>query len=506
VPPRPRPIRVKPNWRDKLVGALFGPRRGVQHAVNRTLLGLDDGWDVTGGGRLHRNFRGVGGDADAHQPSATLWEIREQTRHHDRNSALLSGVLDLATNQILGGEDFHFRAGSSDHGWNRTTEAYITERMGEEHFHQTGELDFVEGSKLTLRAIWVDGDILHVETSPSGALQTFEAHELVTPLKRTVRIINGVGKNAKNQTVAYYVGKRTYKVWKNGWVADTHSAQRIPADRALFPAFRKRFNATRGIPYLASALARFDSLDDYLDSEIAAAQMNAKWGLKIPPDLSDDSDLPGYETRGSDPNATSNSSETFDQVLRMEAGQVFELNPGEDLAMVAADRPGDNFTPFTTMMAQIVGVGVGVPVILFLLDFSKVNYSSLRGGMQVVQRNWEGWQRFMRRRWCMPWYRRQIRRGIAARDLDPAPDGFTYEGRAIFPAWPWVDPEKEAKAFEIMLDNHIETLSEIIRRRGRDPEEVLREAGEDLQRLQRHGLERKRPTGTPQPARQDTED
>ena len=141
-------------------------------------------------------------------------------------------------------------------------------------------------------------------------------------------------------------------------------------------------------------------------------------------------------------------------------------------------------------MARIVGAALGFPLELLLLDFSKSSWSSSRTSLQEARRTFRWWQRFAENRICRPWYRWQIGRGIALGELPP--DGRLHLMRPKWPGWSYVNPKQEAEANQIQRANATKSISQIIRERGDDPQEVFDELEADYKELARRAI----PVGT----------
>ena len=440
----------------------------------------DDGYTIAQAQRTRRRYSGGGGSADMQDTQDRLWQLREIARKHDRQSPLLAGALNTGVSQIVGPQ-FKFRPNTGDEGFDTAAEQWIEEQQQPDICDVRGERDFTEILGGTLRAWWTDGDVLHRRVA-GGALQTWEADQVVSPRGVDTgdkNIVNGLEKAPSGRTVAYWVTKAGTRA-VNGFVGAMDDITRISANQCWLPAYRKRFNQGRGAPFVASALSFYDRFWGYLDDEALAAGMNAKLGLQITHDPVDTDEPSGTQIR-TDPNADSNTETSFDRVLRMETGQVFDMNLGEEVKMVGASRPGDTFEPYCITACRVLGVGLGFPLELFLLDFSKSNYSSSKAVLEVTHRSFRGWQRSLCNQFCMPWYRWQIDRGIASRALPPIPNA--HKAQCVWPAWAYIDPEKEAKANRITLEDRIESPQQIIRERGRDPDDVVREWSEWQKKL-----------------------
>ena len=441
------------------------------------------GYEITVSSRTRRALSiisGLAAGADRHQDSHTLGRLREICRMHDRQSALFSGLLDRAVSNIFGAS-FDFIPATGDRDMNEVAKRYITRRMEARFADAAGERDLPEIAAASLRAVWNDGDILHAMRK-DGSLATFEADQVVTPSGYSSeagrRIVMGVELDDNNRHLGYRVKVRKTSN-DTGMVRRDGGSERIPKRFALFSAYRKRFGQTRGVPFLAAALGIFDRTSNYLDYEQLAAEGNAMLGFKIKKEPS------GVDLDGVEDNEYA-SSDTFEKIQKMEPFEVFDLAPGEDVDMIGSQRPGSNFEPYIITCCRIIGVAVGFPLELMLLDFSRTNYSSARASLGEGRRMFRMWQRFSGRTLCEPWYRWQIARGIATGEL-PA-DGRLFGVRCQWPAWEYIDPYKEAMGNKVALENRTKSISECIRERGGEPSEVFAEIAEDKKTLETLGV------------------
>ena len=313
---------------------------------------------------------------------------------------------------------------------------------------------------------------------------TFEAHEIESSHNRA-DIVMGVEKNSHGAHVAYWVRQVKAAGAGGGQVADKH--RRIPAGQAFRPAFLKRFSQTRGVPFAAAILSFASRFTNYIDFEAVAAELNSMLGYQINRDPTDaditDGEPPGTTTS----EATDGQESTFDKLQRMEPAMVFDLAPGEKVNMIGAERPGANFDSYIITCCRIIGVGVGLPLELFLKDFSKTNYSSARASLAEARRSFRRWQRLAEDDLCLPWYRWQIARGIASGAL-PA-DGRCYQVECNWPVWEYLDPEKDARANVMQMGTMTKSPIEVIRERGRNPRKVVKEIAEYKQMCADEGLE-----------------
>ena len=445
------------------------------------------GFQVTQSSRLRRAVSfvmGLTASADMHLDKMTLSKLREYCRMHDRRSALFSGLLDRAIDNIFGA-DFDFVPRTKDAALNKKVKKYIHQRMEPQNADAAGELDYVKMCHLGLRAVWNDGDFAGIKR-PDGSLMMFEADQIETPSNFSGdNVTLGVEKDPRGRPTALHLRQRP--AGKDGFTVSASKSQsaRVLRQNVLWPAFRKRFGQTRGLPVIAAALSSYGRLDNYLEFESLAAEANAMMGLQINKEPGGDIDSI-QSPAGSEDNEDTSTSSTFEKVQKMEPFQVFDMLPGEEIKMVGATRPGESFSPYTIMMCRIVGVAIGYPLELILLDSSQGNFSNYRGAMLIAQKNFRRWQRFFERDWCMPWYRWQIARGIASGELPANPEIFTVGLQ--WPGWPYIKPLEDAEADEINVRLLKKSVSQCVREMGFEPEEVFEEIADERNLFDKLGI------------------
>lgn len=435
------------------------------------------GMDVAGSDRTRRRFAHIAGlyaSADRQMQYTNLGKLRELCRAHDRQSALISGILNRALDNIFG-DSFGFIPDTGDDGLNVAAKAYIDRRMEAKYCDAAGVDDFVTMGRTSIRGVWTDGDSLLV-FRPDGSMIPFEADQILNPRDKPTTgssTILGVETDSLGRHLKYHVSQRP----EYGRTAITRA---VNPSNCLFPAYRTRHRQRRGLPYLAAAMSIFERLDGFIDNETFAAELNARSAVKITmPPTEDDPD-------GVEANEDTATNDTFSKVQKMEGGEVFQCLPGEDIGMVESTRPGPMFDTYIITVARIVGAAVGFPLELTLLDFSKTSWSSGRLGMEEARRTFRFWQRFADVHICNPWYRRQITRGVATGEL-PADDRL-YLHRSNWTKWPYIQPQQAAMANQIQMANRTKSISACIREQGEDPDAVFAEIASDNEKLAKLGV------------------
>jgi len=124
----------------------------------------------------------------------------------------------------------------------------------------------------------------------------------------------------------------------------------------------------------------------------------------------------------------------------------------------------------------MLGAGLGMPYEIILRDFSKTNYSSARASLGQAYRIFRAWQQLIVDAYCQPVWAQLLEEAYYMGEL-PAPGFEKYiheytRAQWITPGWQHVDPLKEAKAQELLVNNNFMSRSEVCASLGTDWEAV----------------------------------
>jgi lambda family phage portal protein len=144
---------------------------------------------------------------------------------------------------------------------------------------------------------------------------------------------------------------------------------RAKADVVLHGFKTYRPGQLRGISPFSPAVLVTHDLHDYLESEIDAAKMAAKYLAFVTKQEGVNTGLLDGET------GTADEGKKLDE---MENAIIEYLQTGEGIEIATNPRPGTNFAPFVKLMLTMISATVGVPYELLSMDYSKMNYSTGR--------------------------------------------------------------------------------------------------------------------------------
>jgi lambda family phage portal protein len=296
----------------------------------------------------------------------------------------------------------------------------------------------------------------------------------VVPGQPAVDIYQGIEYNRfTGQVIAYHF------IDPDNW----GNPVRIEAEDVIHGFDTLRPGQLRGISPFAAGLLLAHDLQEYMDAEIDTAKLAAKYLAFVK------SPAPGGRQLGL---GTDDDSEDQEYVEEMENAIIEYLNPGEEIEIASNPRPGSNFPPMVRLLLCMMSVTTGVPYEILSGDYQHLNYSTSRTARNdfifhlrpIIARH----VRQFCQRATLPFFDYAVMTGKLS-----IPNYFTNPHvwrRAEWqpPGMESIDPLRETKAWIDSTKAHIRSPQEVIRARGRDPEDVLREIQEFQEWEQDMGL------------------
>jgi len=368
--------------------------------------------------------------------------------------------------------------GSQDDGANRSVERALKDWSQGKHCDVSGRMTYPDMQRLWISTVGKDGESIVRKWQGPGkygyALEFIDTLMLdigLNDTRSTNEIIMGVEVDAAMRPVRYYFKDAKSSVYGAYQSGPKHV--HVRAEDIMHSFMVEDAGQVRGWPWLSVSLPRMHMLDGYED----AALVNARWGANTVAVLRSDPEhyqgpMPGD---GTDGDGT--------PLIDSEMGEIPDIGT-RMLDKFESEYPKGEFPSFVQHNLRGVAAGLGIPYHTLTGDLTGANYSSLREGKLDGSDLWLTLQDWMRGEFIIPNHNAFIENALAvgAITLDngkPLPmiklDKFQaadHQGRR----WAWVDPAKEMAAKVQGIDAHITTISETIRERGRDPEEVFREA------------------------------
>lgn len=461
---------------DKII-SIFSPSAAVRRMRDRQILSYYEA------GRLdkQRKQRKEKGSGDSALLTAGS-SLREQARHLDQNHDLSRGLLNTIVQNVIGpygiGVEPMPRNKNGDLLVDFAKQIDKRYRVWSERPEVTLRHDRPSMERLLARSWLRDGDVfsqiisgnlkyLTHGTSVPLSIEMIESDMVPYDYNGTNganRIIAGIELNAWKRAVAYHMYKEHPGDFLSiGRLSTNQQIKRVDASNILHLMMTdSRIGQTRGTSIFAALLGRLDDIKDYEESERIAAKVAASMAAYIKkgtPDVYDEElDINGDIT---------------ERDMKFRPGLIFDdLRPGEEIGTIDTTRPNTGLESYRNGQLRALAAG------------SYITYSSLSrnyDGTYSAQRQElvEGWASYgvlaseFISQFTRPCYKAFINAELMhgglllPSDIDPD----TIDDALFLPPhMPWIDPSKEAKAYELLERNGHASGPEIIRRRGLRPD------------------------------------
>jgi lambda family phage portal protein len=424
-----------------------------------------------------RNNRSDNSAADVLAQSSAV-ELRGQARQLEQNSDLVTGLLDTLVRNVIGPRGIGLESsprknnGDIDTALAEEIEALYVEF--EKQPEVTRSFSGAKGDRLACRSWLRDGEVLNRHymgavpglkhaTAIPYSYEYLESDFLPFDSDEKRRIVQGVQKGKFGNPVSYHL------LQEHPGASLSWRAQTVPVNAGEIShlRFQQRLHMTRGVSILAACVNRLNDIKDYEESERVAARVAAT--------------MVAYIRRGSDelwqtPVDDEGNAVTRRRLINFEPGMTFDdLDPGEDVGTIESNRPSPLLTDYLKTMYRMVASGT-------MSSFSSVtkNYDGTYSAQrQELVDQWGSYE-LLGAEFVEQIKSQQFDRFVRMAVLSGVLKVPEYIDRStlvnaefILPTMPWVDPQKEAKANEVLLQQGLESPQRIIRKRGAKPRDVI---------------------------------
>lgn len=451
-------------------------------------------YEATTPGRLRKWNRNHGSGNQA--ATGAIGPLRDFARQLERNHDISRGILSILVRNTVGSNGIGVEPQPKDA--NGEIHDDFAEQLDNLHteWSQRPEVtwtyDRAGMEQMLCRSWFRDGEVLaqrvmgYLQTLDHGSrvpysIEMIEADLL--PLDYTdpnAGILHGVERNAWGRPVAYHL----YKHHPNDpGVPFVPDRKRVSADLINHLKAVDRINQVRGVSHFASVLARLDDIKDYEESERVAAKIAASIAAVIrkgSPDMYDPSQF-----------LNPDGSARAERSMRMEPGTFIDgLLPGEDVSMMDSKRPNSGLKDFRNGQVRAVASGTDVSYSAASKDYDG-SYSALRQELVDQYSAYATLSNAFIGMIARPIYQGFVSTAMLSgaikvpRGVDP---NTVTDALYVPPQIPWIDPQREATANEIMEDRAWMSAPDIIRRRGGKPRDTAKQQAAWLRMKDKLGI------------------
>lgn len=257
---------------------------------------------------------------------------------------------------------------------------------------------------------------------------------------------------------------------------------RVPADQVVHGFVTEMASQRRGLPWMSTSLFRLHHLEGFENAAVQNARAGAsKMGF-----------IQYKEGFGPEADEGCDVASTIDA----EPLSFHELPEGAELAKFDPQYPNGEFAVFHKAMMRGAAAGMGVQYNTLANDLEGVNFSSIRQGALDEREHWKSMQEWLMEDLMGPVYAAWLRYSLLAGKITTDTGrqvGFErfaacldviWQGRR----WPWIDPRADVDGAIAECRAGMNSFSNVIRERGRDPQEVFTELAQDLKDMSAAGI------------------
>ena len=256
----------------------------------------------------------------------------------------------------------------------------------------------------------------------------------------------------------------------------------IPASEILHNFYADEAGVGRGMTTLATVLTALDQLSAYQKAVIASEQIAAS---KV-----------GFVSRKNQDAEELETNPTIDAT----PGSFVELPENYELHSWTPSGSGANFGEVIKTLIRIIASGVRMSYNSLANDLQSTSYSSIRSGMLQERTTFKTIQA-RRVADCRRFFAIVVAYAIETKKLS-LPSSVTLAqvldaANFVPKGFDWIDPEKDAKAVVLQVNNGLASKSQLLQEKGTDYETVLAQIQKDKALEEKYGFVA---TATPAPA------
>lgn len=307
---------------------------------------------------------------------------------------------------------------------------------------------------------WLDS----TRTTPAGA--------------NGARIVNGIEYDVLGRVAAY-------------WLWDSHpgdvsvlrsmrtQSRRVDAKSIIHLYTPDRPGQGRGFTRLAPVIARVRDLQLYEDAELARKNLETRLGVLYS----------GDPALMANPAADADGTATAADVNRgnlgdLPSGAMTQLPTGSQVTVVEP-KAAPGYVDYVKYQLHLIAAGMGVTYEMLTGDMREVNFSSARVRLLDFRRNVEQMQWLVLvPRLLEPVHRAFIDAAVLGGQLRTR----DYKCDFSTPKWDYVNPAQEVAADIDEISVGLSSISEKLRRRGYNPDDVYAEIASDMDKFRKLGI------------------
>lgn len=417
--------------------------------------------------------------------------LRARARDVAKNNDYAKRYLELLKTNVIGKDGIRLQARSkSGRGVLDASANTMIEQAWKEfsRFGQcdvTGTLSMVEAQRLFIASAARDGEVL-VRLYPGFRNYSGFAFQFLDPdlldenhnedLGNNRYIRMGVEFSSSGMPIAYHLTPISNDRVR-GKPSRPAQRERVLAGEMIH-AFRPDYaQQSRGFTWMHAAMVELHHLAAFQEAAIIAARIGAS--------------TMGFFTEQTPEGMGPDDRGANDELLiDVEPGTFRRLPMGIGFEVFESKYPSDMVDEFIKRSLKGIASGLNVSYNSLATDPESTSYGTLRGFSIEERDNYRSQQT-----WVSEVFLDRVYESWLSSGLQNGTIGLPFARMAKFlevkwqpRGWQWIDPAKDANAFETMLGNNLTSPSLICAEQGRDFEEVCQQRAADNELLKKYGL------------------
>ncbi|MGA1979472.1 MAG: phage portal protein [Sedimentisphaerales bacterium] len=405
--------------------------------------------------------------------------LQNQSREFKRDNPIYDGMIARATGYIIG-NGFSLQAKTGVTNLNNTIEKRWKNFWKRPEIR--GILSGPECEETTCKELLTVGDTGVLKTN-IRKIQLIES-EQITGKKGYAD--DGIEKNSLGVPTGFFVGGYN----KNGFI-DKRTITRYSPEDFLFLTKPDRPSSIRGVPPCQASFPMLHRINDVCDSEAIAWQLLARLAVSVT--RQQGKNIAFLESK-TDPNKKTDANELTTRLTELDYALIFHGEVGDEIKGIERNLPGKNFSESLIMFLRLLGLPLGLPLEVILLDWTKSNYSQSRAVLEQAFVTFMKWQFKIADFFLTPvfewWLAGEIGEGEGLKETDTI-----YEHDWIKPTFPWIDQLKEAQAWGEKLDRGLTLHQKALKSLGADREDEMNEREKEIKDAIERAQRLKKETG-----------
>ena len=429
----------------------------------------------------------------ASQGSGADWHYRsewqyyhdiEKARDMDRNDSIVGQTIDRAVSNIVqDGFSLDVNTGGGKILDDDIKGMWLEWANDPDRCDIEGESNWHDFERQCCRAMLIDGDCGNAGLD-SGHLQHFEAHNIQSETRYDNTVL-GVEKSNSGRRVAYRIMRtpiESYKQQTRALSSVRLLARNEAGLRLFFHVYNpKRKSQTRGITALAPIFELAGMFEDIQFAKLVQQQVVSCFAIfreRMLTNPMSDGTAPSYGNP--DTETTSEGTRYLENVA---PGMEVVGRPGEKLTGFSPNTPNAEYFSHVRLMLQMIGVNLGLPLCLVLLDGAESTFHGYRGAIHEARKGFQDIQRNLAKRLHKPVYQFKIAQFMSAdrslREAAKMPGVNIFGHSWNLPTFSYIEPKADAEGDVIRLQNALTSRRRLHAERNGEWEEIRDEIIED---------------------------